>query len=375
MKKSEGGLREALLRHSGPLALVGLMALSGMLGGCATTRGDTRPEVTVVFPPPPLSARVLYLGSISSPLDLPPRRTGFAAFVLGPEPLRYNLVKPINATLHGSRLFVCDTVVNTVYVYDLVTGDHRPLAGDRAAGKIRQPNNLRVGPNGNIYVADKIRQAVLVYSPDERFLTAFGRPGEASPVDIEIIGDELFVCDIVEHEIEVWSLEDGRFLRSFGGLGNTPGKFFMPTYLARDNEGYLYVTDTGNHRVQKLTAEGVPMMSVGSHGNRLGQFAWPKGVAVDPNGHVFVADSRFANVQIFDQQGQLLLFFGGPGRDRGNLDLPAGMSIVPWPQDVPWLRDRLTAGFRPESLAIVVNQQGPGFVNFFAVAETSEDAM
>ena len=152
-----------------------------------------RPQL---FPPPPQTARVQYLGAISSPADLPEKPWSLVEFLLGPEPLRYILAKPIAAVYGDGRVYVCDTVFNSVLIYDLRTGDAHPLAGDRGIGKIQQPNNIALGPDGRIYVADKTRQAILVYGPDEQYLHAWGRPGEATPVDVAIGDGELFVCDI-----------------------------------------------------------------------------------------------------------------------------------------------------------------------------------
>ncbi|MBX3727599.1 MAG: hypothetical protein KF858_00295 [Candidatus Sumerlaeia bacterium] len=355
--------------HSRLLGWAVALVAIGLLTGCAASSARSVAEATpVVFPAPPAPARVQYLGGISTPDDLPRARSKFADFVLGPEPTSYPLAKPISATLQGSRLYVCDTVLNSVLVYDLVSGEARPLEGDRGIGKIRQPNNLCFDSAGRLYVADKVRQAVVVYNPDESFLAAWGRPGEFAPVAVAVHGDEIFVCDSNRHEIEVWSRQDGSRLRTIGGLGNEPGKFFIPTQVAVDAGGVLHVTDTGNFRVQRLTRTGEPLAVVGGPGRALGKFAWPKGMDLDGRGRLYVADSRFANVQIFDAQGRLLLFFGGPGPDGGHLDLPAGVRLVPWPRGVPWLEQRLMAGFDPEFLAVVVSQQAQYFVNFFAIA-------
>lgn len=352
--------------------LAGVLLLGMMsVAGCAKRPVERGPAL--MFPAPPERARIQYLGSISSQDDLPPVRSGFADFVLGPPASNYPLAKPIAATLRGSRLYVCDTVVNSVLVYDLESGDVHLLRGNRGAGKIKQPNNLDFDAEGRLYIADRDRQAVLVYDAEENFVTALGHPGECKPVAVAVSGDELVVCDRDEHEIEVWNKADGAVKRRFGGLGGEAGQFLIPTQVAVDDAGHVYVTDTGNFRVQKLTLDGQHVATYGGMGRGLGQFAWPKGLDVDSRGRLYVGDSRFANIQIFDDQGRLLLFFGGPGPDGGNLDLPAGVRVVPW-AEVRWLRERLEAGFDPESLVIVVSQQGQGFINLFAVARDTDAA-
>ncbi len=350
--------------------LPALLAAALLLAGCARQgEGERAAFQPVSFPPPPQPARVQYLGAVSSPRDLPRQRSGFAEFILGEEPVRLPLVKPNNAQVRGSLLYVGDTVTNRIVIYDLATGGARLLPGDRGNGKIQEPNNFSFDEDGRLYVADRKRQAVLVYGPEGEFERALGND-QVEPVDVIVRGDELFVCDVAEHEIEVWNRADGKLLRKFGGQGSAAGQFFLPTWLAFDPEGNLFVTDTGNFRVQKLTPEGKPLEVVGSHGDRLGQFALPKGMDVDGKGRLYVADARFPNVQIFDAQGRLLLFFGGPGPDKGNIELPAGLAVQPWPADAPpMLKERLLPGFEPEFLVTVVNQRSGSFVNFFAVAK------
>ena len=341
-----------------------------LLGACARGPRETagRPAQPIVFPPPPATARVQFLGSLFSTRDLPSRRSRWADFVLGEEPAQYPLVKPYAATLVGTRLYVCDTVLNTVLVYDLLHGGAHRLAGDHGLGKIQEPNAIAIGPDGKFYVADKKRHGVIVYGADEEYLAAWGRPDQVDPVAVAATDKVLYVCDIKDHEIEVWDAATGAYLRSIGKRGTAPGEFYIPDQIRLDREGNIYVTDTGNFRVQKLSPEGQPLQQIGGFGLGLGQFAWPKGMDVDAQGRLFVADSRFCNVQIFNPAGRLLLFFGGPGPEAGNLDLPAGLTIVPWPGDIPWLTQRLAPGFVPDELVMVVSQIGAVAVNFFAVA-------
>ena len=324
----------------------------------------------LVFPPPPETARVQYLGAINSAADLPVSRGGFAEFVLGPQISHFPIAKPINAELHGSRLYICDTVFNRVLVYDLVSGATSALVGDSGSGKISQPNNLCFDAAGNLYVADKVRQAILIYGPDGQFLRAWGRPGQMAPVDVKAGAEYLYVCDIMNHAIEMWDLETGEPRRTIGGKGSADGQFSNPTNLALDDQGNLYVADSFNFRVQKFSAEGEYLASFGSHGNGWGQFALPKGLDVDGHGRIYVADARFCNVQVFDDQHRLLLFFGAPGAANGNLDLPAGLRVYPWPDAIPWFNDRVAPDFDPEYLVLVVSQKGAGFLNFYAVART-----
>ena len=76
-------------------------------------------------------------------------------------------------------------------------------------------------------------------------------------------------------------------------------QFDFPTGVAVDSSGILYVADTRNHRIRKITSEGVVTTLAGSgtygHHDATGtvaQFRYPYGVAVDSSGNVYVADTE-----------------------------------------------------------------------------------
>ena len=63
--------------------------------------------------------------------------------------------------------------------------------------------------------------------------------------------------------------------------------------------GYLYVIDSGNHKVFKLNVFGSLVAEQGSFGKEPGKFGYPQGIAVDPRGYVLVADTNNNRVQKF----------------------------------------------------------------------------
>jgi tripartite motif-containing protein 71 len=87
-----------------------------------------------------------------------------------------------------------------------------------------------------------------------------------------------------------------------GDLGDAAGKFNAPMGVAVDSAGFIYVADTGNHRIQKLTADGDFVAEWGSEGSEPGQFKSPSGIAVDGQGRVYVADTGNQRVQVLESQ-------------------------------------------------------------------------
>lgn len=85
-----------------------------------------------------------------------------------------------------------------------------------------------------------------------------------------------------------------------------PGQFAAPTAVAVDGAGNLYVADTGNHRIQKLslTLTGAPLAQWGTQGSAPSQFEVPFGVAVDRVGNLYVADTGNHRIEGFSPTGE-----------------------------------------------------------------------
>jgi DNA-binding beta-propeller fold protein YncE len=103
----------------------------------------------------------------------------------------------------------------------------------------------------------------------------------------------------------------------------------LPRDVAVGTDGLLYVVDGGNFRVQVFDSEGKFLRTFGGIGRRTGQFARPKEIAVDRQGNLYIVDTAFANVQIFNPEGQLLLNVAGRGEADapGKFMLPSGIAV------------------------------------------------
>jgi len=92
----------------------------------------------------------------------------------------------------------------------------------------------------------------------------------------------------------------------WGKAGTGRGEFSEPRGLATDAQGNLYVADTKNNRIQKLSPSGEVLAVWGQQGDQPGQFKDPDGIAVGPDGSVFVADTWNHRVQKFDPTGKFI---------------------------------------------------------------------
>ena len=100
----------------------------------------------------------------------------------------------------------------------------------------------------------------------------------------------------------------------------------LPQQIAADDEGNVYVVDTGNSRIQKFTNNGEFLSSWGTNGFEDGQFQHSAGIVVYEN-NVYVVDGELDIVQKFDNDGNFILKWGGTGNENGEFNEPQGITI------------------------------------------------
>ncbi len=327
-----------------------------LMSGCAK-RPPAAP--TVFYPSLPAEPRLQFLKSYSKAEDVLKAPGAVSSFILGDKEEKIEFVKPYGVAARNGRIYVCDTKRMCVHV--LNPGAHQYEVMGRNI--LKKPINIAFDESGRSYVADTSLKQILVFDAEGRYLKSLGDPLMIRPTDVAVSGDELYVCDIRNHVIRVWNRETGEELRTVGEAGSQEGELFHPTNIVVDKEGYLYVSDTGNFRVQKFDDQGNHFFTYGGIGFSLGKFARPKGIALDDQGRLYVVDSGFENIQIFDQEGRLLLFFGEPGNQPGQINLPAKVTVSRELTD--YYQQFAEAGFELEYLVFVTSQYGLNKVNIY----------
>jgi hypothetical protein len=238
-----------------------LMALLALCGGCARNRGDLffPPEALVVWPEPPERPRVRYLGTLSTEADLKREVSlgqGLGELLFGKKEIGV-LVAPYAVAIDAeNRLFAADTAGAVVHMFDLGTRRYRQfgdLAGDR---KLVKPVGLTLIGDW-VYVVDSALRKVCVFDKNGRFIFSFGGDRFVRPSGIAYWpGDKtVYVSDTAAHTIYAFT-GSGQFIKQIGTRGVAQGQFNFPTHLWVDRVGTLYVSDTLNYRVQMFSGDG-----------------------------------------------------------------------------------------------------------------------
>ncbi len=343
-----------------------LLHLSLAILATACSSQLTKPTVEdslTIFPPPPDTTRIQFLTTFSSAKDITGKTSGLKSYVMGKEKEEKEIVKPYGIAIHNGKIYICDTMLGGMEIIDLErkTFDYFQPQG---YGLLKKPINCFVDPEGNLYVADAQRRQVIVFDQDLKYLANFGDASKIKPTDVQVAGDKIYVTDMNDHKINVYSKGDHKLVKSFPDAAETAEEFLhQPTNLFVSSNR-VYVSDFGEFNVKVFTPEGEYVRSIGSYGKGLGQFVRPKGIAVDKNNNLFVVDAGFENVQIFDKFDRLLMFFGGEYKSPGDMWLPA--KVVIDYDNLKYFEKYVYKGFQARHLIFVTNQYGPDKVNVYA---------
>jgi hypothetical protein len=199
--------------------------------------------------------------------------------------------------------------------------------GTGGAARFFAPNGITADPAGNLYVTDSF-QTIRKITPAGVVTTIaglaniFASGGSADGTNsdarfsnpVGITADQngaLFVADQSNHKIrKITPMGTNWVVTTLAGLAGSPGssdgtnsdaRFNNPRGVAVDGAGVLYVTDTDNHTLRKLTPQGTNWVvstlagSAGNHGsvdatNTDALFWRPHGISVDKQGNLFVAE-------------------------------------------------------------------------------------
>ena len=105
--------------------------------------------------------------------------------------------------------------------------------------------------HGNIYITDFDKSCVHVFSADGNFQYSFGHDKNElkKPCGVCVSGQYLYVTDYDSHCLSVFTT-GGLYVTALGQHGSKEGEFDGPSYLCIDKDGFIYVCDTNNNRIQ-----------------------------------------------------------------------------------------------------------------------------
>jgi DNA-binding beta-propeller fold protein YncE len=175
-----------------------------------------------------------------------------------------------------------------------------------------------------VYVFNRGEHPMIVFDRDGKFLRSWGEGVFNRAHGLHIGPDETLYCtDDGDHSVRKCTLE-GKVLLTIG----IPGKpapymsgdpFHRCTHTALSPRGDIYISDGyGNSRIHKYSPDGRLLKSWGEAGTGPGEFNIPHNLCCDPDGWIYVADRENHRVQVFDGEGKY-------ETEWHNLHRPCGM--------------------------------------------------
>lgn len=216
----------------------------------------------------------------------------------------------------AGNLYVADAGNAVVRKVDQTTADVTTIAGTASAGiadgpatmaRFARPTGVAVDTEGNVFVADSYSSTVRKISPSGVTSTLAGSGGEYGEVD---------------------------------GSGSD-ARFMLPKAVCVDGSGNVYVADTNNNAIRKITPAGA--VTTLAHINSFGPDpfnpsqipAYPEGIVADQAGNIFVAGTASSAIFKVTPEGDVSTFAGMPGRTglgngsgtQARFNHPTGLSM------------------------------------------------
>jgi sugar lactone lactonase YvrE len=219
------------------------------------------------------------------------------------------------------RLYVVNHALNRITRYNSPTDTGTVFGtGGNGVGQFSNPTSVAIDAQGKIYIADGGNRRLVKIDDMQGngWTTMSMQPYFSSlvpqmDIDFDSMGRLLIVSRIDRKVVQVDNLA-GANPHLWGGAGNGVAQFDVPSDICVDNQDRIYICDTGNNRIVRMTTDGFNWASFGSLGDGVGQFNKPVGVTVDSQGRIYTFDVNNARiVRIDDMTGAGWTTYGGSG--------------------------------------------------------------
>ncbi|GEP46085.1 choice-of-anchor D domain-containing protein [Brevifollis gellanilyticus] len=223
------------------------------------------------------------------------------------------------------------------------TGAWGHADGTGSAARFNEPSGLVMGSGGVLYVTELQNQVIRKVTSAGVVTTLAGKAGVAGPTDgtgeaarfyrpagMALAADgSLLVADSGSHTLRKVTMAG--VVTTLAGLAGVNGtadgslanaRFRYPEGIARAADGTLYITDSGNCTIRKITPAGVVSTLAGKAGTygavdgtgTMAEFDYPTSLIVRPNGVLWVADYYNGAIRQVTQAGEVTTVMGVMGQ-------------------------------------------------------------
>jgi uncharacterized protein (TIGR03437 family) len=276
----------------------------------------------------------------------------------------------------GGNLYIADHFNNLVRKVT-PTGTITTVAGTGAAAfsgdggpatsaALRGPIGAAVDGPGNVYIADYYNQRIRRISPDGTITTVAGNgtagySGDGGPATLASLNyslgiavdaaGSLYIADVENHRIR--KVPRGGVITTVAGNGTSAfsgdlgpavsASLSYPRGVAADAAGNLYIADSANRRVRKVSPGGIITTVAGTGADGFSgdggpaikaSFYYLPGVAVDAAGNVYTSDALSGRIRKFTPGGTISTVAGNGLYKAPTDGVPATISYLNQPRGV-----------------------------------------
>ena len=209
--------------------------------------------------------------------------------------------------------------------------DYRVLCNAQQVIQCNMPFCVAIHDSGDIYVGSDYH-CIYVFDQTGQLKNTIGSSGSGDgqfiyPWGISIKGDVLYVADSGNHRVQKLT-SSGKFFHKFGQQGSGQGQLSSPRAVIIDSNNKLIVSDCDNHRIQIFNDNGGCLLTVDGKGSGNHSFQSPWGLALDPQGNIHVAAQGSNTIKVFSKEGVYVRMYGDPNVPRGLAIDDEGYSLV-----------------------------------------------
>lgn len=247
------------------------------------------------------------------------------------------LNRPSGVTIGpDNRIYVADTMKNRVVVFDSrgqFVGIIKPESQGRYA--MKWPIAVAVSDDGRIYVLSKQDRKIVVFNQDYQPINIIEFEN-VIPTCLFIKGDRLYVG--TDKAIMIGTL-DGRAIKQIGRFGKEEGEFDLIGGITVGDDGTIYVADSLNYRVQAIDEETgeakwvygspIPPEQAIQYQGEDRKFGLPASIALDERGRLYVVDGLNSEIVVLDAEtGEKIKTLSDIGHKEGLFYYPDGISYA-----------------------------------------------
>ncbi|KAL5496843.1 hypothetical protein EMCRGX_G013208 [Ephydatia muelleri] len=209
--------------------------------------------------------------------------------------------------------------------------DYHTLCNAQQVIQCNWPLCVAIHDNGDIYVGS-YDHCIYVFDQTGQLKNTIGSSGSGDgqfsfPCGISIKGDVLYVADTGNHRVQKLT-SSGKFLHKFGQQGSGQGQFNSPVAVIIDSNNKLIVSDYSNYRIQIFNENGGWLLTIDGNGSGNHSFQSPWGLDLDPQGNIHVAAHGSDTIKVFSKEGVYVRMYGDPNGPRGLAIDGEGYSLV-----------------------------------------------